>query len=252
MAQRMLKHRAEQGVVDGDRRPASLARGHCAGDLGHEAQIDEAARRIRRGLDQDEADRALRHRLLGRGPDLRCVDAVDEADPGDAEGGERVADQRLGAAVERPAVQQHVARPQEGQQGRRDRRHAAGEDGAALGLVPYREAVLEDLEIGVVEAGIDEAGLLAHTRSAAPAGDVEEILALLRRLEHEGRGEEDRRLQGALGQSRRVAVAHHQRFRVQHVVVQRPSLVVLAFHGRHLRPWRLRGKRPSLGLKSLG
>ena len=50
-----------------------------------------------------------------------------------------------------------VAGPDEGQQQRRDRRHAAGEGERVVGVFPDREPVLEDLLVGPVEARIDEA-----------------------------------------------------------------------------------------------
>jgi len=95
-------------------------------------------------------------------------------------------------------MQNSIAGPQERQHDRGDRRHAAGEDGGAAGVVPDGEPILEDLEVRIVETGIDQAGFLARPRLPSARAQVEEILALLGRLEDEGRGQKDRWLQRAL------------------------------------------------------
>ena len=46
-------------------------------------------------------------------------------------------------------------------------------------------------------------------------GQIEEILALLCILEDESRRKENRRLERSFRETWRIAVAHHQRFRVQ-------------------------------------
>ena len=103
-----------------------------------------------------------------------------------------------------------VAGPDEGQQQRRDRRHAARKSERVVGILPHRQPVLEDFLVGAVEARIDQA--LGAAR--ALAGDAfEEALAGGRVLEHEGRGEEDRRLQRAFAELRIEAVAEHQGLR---------------------------------------
>ena len=112
------------------------------------------------------------------------------------------------------------------EEGRRDRRHAAREDQRVLGILPQREPVLEDFLVGAVEARIDQP--LGAAR--ALAGDaLEEALAVGGVLEHEGRGEEDRRLQRAFRQRRIEAVAHHHRRRMELVVAEGRRLVR---HGR--------------------
>jgi hypothetical protein len=85
-------------------------------------------------------------------------------------------------------MEDRVAGPEEGEAGGRDRGHARGEDGAFLGLVPDRQAILEDLHVGMVEARIDKTGLLAGLGLTPARGEVEEVLALLGVLENEGRG----------------------------------------------------------------
>jgi hypothetical protein len=93
-----------------------------------------------------------------------------------------------------------------------DRRHARGEAQGVLGILPDAEPVLEYLLVGAVEARVDEAFGAARPL----AGDALEV-ALAGRgiLEDEGRGQEDRRLQGAFRQRRIIAVAHHQGRRLQ-------------------------------------
>jgi hypothetical protein len=95
--------------------------------------------------------------------------------------------------LENKAIAQRL-RPRKGKKRRRNRRHAAGEDGGTVGLIPDRQPILKDFEVGVVEARIDQARFLARARLTAAGGKVEEILALLGILENEGRCEEDRRL----------------------------------------------------------
>jgi hypothetical protein len=92
-------------------------------------------------------------------------------------------------------VQNGIAWPQKGEKRRRNRRHAAGEDGGTIRLIPDRQPILKDFEVGVVEARIDQARFLARARLTAAGGKVEEILALLGILENEGRCQEDRRLE---------------------------------------------------------
>ena len=90
-----------------------------------------------------------------------------------------------------------VAGLDEGQEQGGDGRHAAGEGQRVLGLLPDAQAILEDLLVGAVEARIDQA--LGPARPLA--GDAfEEALAGGRGLEHEGRGQEHRRLERAFAQ----------------------------------------------------
>ena len=235
MLQRLLVHRAEQRVVDGDRRPVALLALDPVDRGGNRLQVDQTVGRVGRGLQHDQADAALGHRIGGGGVDLGRIATVREADRLDAERRQLVADQGLGAAIERAAVQDGVAGPQERQHGGGDRGHAAGEHGRALGLVPDRETVLQDFEVRVVEARIDQPRLLALVQLAPAGGEVEEILALLRGLEHESRGQEDRRLERTLGQGRRVAQAHHQGLGMELAAIHRAALVLGRLHDARLR-----------------
>ena len=89
-------------------------------------------------------------------------------------GVKRLLDQHLGAAIERPAVQDHLAGPHLCQDGGGDRRHAGREHQTLLGLLVDGEPILDDFEIGVIEAGIDEPRPSFRRRLAAPGGIVEE------------------------------------------------------------------------------
>jgi hypothetical protein len=67
--------------------------------------------------------------------------------------------------------------------------------------LPRAEPVFEHFEIRIVEARIDQARGLARRRLAPAGGVVEEILAVLRVAEDERGGQENRRLEGAFGES---------------------------------------------------
>ena len=161
----------------------------------------------------------------------RLVDTVDEADRADAEIGERLGKQRLGAAIERLRMQDHVARPREGEQGRGDRRHARREHDAGLGPLVDGQPLLDDLAVGMVEARIDETRAGAARRLLAARHVVEEIASLLGRLEHEGRGQEHRRLDRTFRQLRVEAVGQHHRLGMQLVVA---DMRLRGFGGDHV------------------
>ena len=91
-------------------------------------------------------------------------------------------------------------------------RHSRGEGQGVLGILPKAQPILEYLLVRPVEARINEA--LGPAR--ALAGDAfEEALARGGRLEDESRGEEDGRFQRAFRKGGIVAVAHHQRGRLE-------------------------------------
>ena len=134
----------------------------------------------------------------------------------DAEAREEAAHERLRATVERHANDDFVTRIVRGEQGGADGRHAARKAAGAFHPFPQRHAILEDFEIGVVEARVDESGLmLARRGPALPAHPREKLLAVLRLLERERRGQEHRRLDGAFAEERVEAVAEGERFGVQ-------------------------------------
>ena len=202
----MVPERAEEGVVDRDRRrivgEQSVA---CGGDR---LDVDQGVGRIGRALEVDERHPPLPLGLLHHRIDLRAGRAGGKIEPADSKAPEDSADQSLGRGIERAGMDDDVAGLDEGHQEGGDRRHAAREAERVLGILPQAEPVLEDLLIGAVEARIDEA-----FGAAGPlAGDAFEMaLSGGGILEHEGRGEEDGRLQRAFRQGRIEAVAHHQR-----------------------------------------
>ena len=161
--------------------------------------VDQLIGRVGRAFEIDEADAALLLALGDGRVDLLARRARREIDPGHAELAEDLGDHRLGRRIERARMDDAVAGPDEGQQQRRDRRHAAGEGERVVGVFPDREPILQDLLVRPVEARVDEA-----FGAAGPlAGHAfEEALTRCRILEHEGRGQEDRRLQRAFAELR--------------------------------------------------
>jgi hypothetical protein len=140
---------------------------------------------------------------------------VAAAHGGDAELGQHVLEEEIGAAVHGLGVQHHVAGLEQGQQRGADGGHAAGEAGRVLGAVPEAEAVLQDFEAGVVEAGVDEAHFLVGVGLAQAVSQLKVGLALLGAAEDESRRLENGGLDGALAPGGGVAVAHHQTFGAQ-------------------------------------
>ena len=186
--ERTLEHRAEKGIVHQHRRAAArLARADLLRNLAHQLEIDQTVGRIRRRLDHHQTDPAAGSRgpcggARGRLRHRRPVVALREAHGAHAERRQGLVDQRLGAAVQRLAHQNHIAGTHIGPERRRNRRHAAREHRGGLALLPQRQAILEHLEIRIVESRIDEAARLAGLRLAAAGGVVEKILAVLRVL----------------------------------------------------------------------
>ncbi len=70
----------------------------------------------------------------------------------------------------------------------------------------------------MIEARIDEAGGTLGWRRAASGQIIEEIAALLRRLEDESRSQKHWRLDRAFRENRIISVAEHQRFGIELVV----------------------------------
>ena len=155
-----------------------------------------------------------RKRFTDRG----LADTVVEGDGGNTKRQERLCEKRLGAAVERLRMHDDIARPCIGKQARRDRGHARGEQDCGIGSLVDRQAILDDLAVGVIEARIDEAGPRTFGWRASSRDIIEEILALFGRAEDERRSEKNRRLHRPFGQHRIVAVAEHQRLGPQHMI----------------------------------
>ena len=226
MLERLLIDRPEKGIVDRERRRRAGAVADIAPFLGDMGEIDETVGRIGRGLDENEADGAELLRLREGGIDGVPGLVGGKADRLDPPFGQQIEDQRLGAAIDRLRVDQHLAGLHMGHDATVDRCHARREDDRGLGILPQRQAILEHLHVGIVEARIDEPGGLALGRLAAPGDEIEEVLAVLGALEDEGGGEKDRRLQGAFGQRRIVAVAHHLGFGPEDVIADGAAAIV--------------------------
>ena len=168
VAQRMLEDRAEQRVVAHDRSAGgpgcARSRRRCGATS---AMSTSVLSRVGRRLDQDDGDAAL---LPARGSSRPASPASSTPSAKPTAPMPKAAsvrdEQRLGAAVERLRMQDDVAGPREGEDGRGDRRHAGGEQDARLGALVDREPVLDDLAVGVVEARVDEAraGALSAAR----------------------------------------------------------------------------------------
>ena len=231
MLQRHLENRPKHRIVYHDRRTKPLPLFQFVGNSGAGLQVDQAVGRIGRGLDQDQPYPTLCARSFGDQAHPSHVGAIGEAEGGDVEGAHLFRQQRLRAAVERAAMQDRVARAQERKQRGGNRRHAAGENSGLFRLIPDRQTVLQDFKIRVVETRIDEASLLARTQLATARSQIEEILALLCILEDEGRREKNRWLERTFGEAWCVAIAHHQRFRVQPAIGDSILVIVIVCHG---------------------
>jgi uncharacterized protein (DUF2342 family) len=93
----------------------------------------------------------------------------------------------------------------------------------AVGVFINRQPVLDDLAVGMVEARIDQSRTGALRRLLAAGSVVEEIAPLLGRMEHEGRGQENRRLDRAFRKQRVEPVAQHHRLGMQLVIADMGS-----------------------------
>ena len=215
------------------------------GDAADHRDIDEAVGRICRGFDQNHRNPPLAHGVVPRQLDSGFVDAVGKAHRADREAGKRFRKQRFGAAIEWLRMQDHVARPYEGENRGRDRRHPGREQRTGLGALIDGEPVFDNLAIGMIEPGIDQAR--AHSLGRlAPARDViEEVLPVFGGPEDEGRGQEYRRFDGSFRQLRIVAVVQHQRFGMQHVVADVGLRRKRFHHGFSLAVLREHRARPA-------
>jgi hypothetical protein len=133
------------------------------GDLAHQPQIHQTVGGIGGRLHHDETDpaaarRSFFHRLLGGIEHRRTIVALIEAHRANAKSRQGLFDQSLGAAVQRLAHQNHVARPHvipdDGGYGR----HAAGKYRRRLALLPQRQTILQYFQIRIVEARIHQPG----------------------------------------------------------------------------------------------
>ena len=244
--QRLLPDRSEERVVHADRRAVAVAfqpfgDGDDAGDVGQ--LVGRVGGRFQH--DRRKPSAAFGRRGVGGAQQrLKLVEAGADRQRGmgDAELRHDVEQQALGAAIERFGIGDDVAGPRQAEQRGRNRRHAGGEDQRLFGLFPDRQAIFEDFEIGVVEARIDEAEFLAGGALGEALAQRELALAVLGRLEDEGRGLEQRRLDRALGQGGVVAEAHHLGLGAQGL----PGDVFLAIAAHRSPGTRVRRERGTL------
>lgn len=215
MLGRLLEDRAQQRVVAHRDRAIAVARGKRV-QLGlHGLEVDQRIGGIGRRFHVEQL-----HRPLGGGRFQRIAhalrrQAVVDRVRADAPFREDLGDQGLGAAVQRHRLHQLVARAQERQEHRADGRHAAGGHRRVLRAIQQRQAILDDLQVGMVEAAVHQPGRLALRQRLAARHQVEELGAVLGRAEGEGGREEYRRLDRAFGQEGIEAVRHHLRLGVQ-------------------------------------
>jgi hypothetical protein len=201
----------------------------------HQLKIDQAVGGIRRRLDDDETDAALGlggffSRLGGRLEHGAAIVSQIESDGAHAETGQRLFDERFGAAVQRLAHQYDIARANMSPNDGRYRRHAAGKHRCGLAFFPECQTIFQNLQIRIVEARVDQTGRLTSEKLAPPRGVVEKILAILRGLEDESRCQEDRWLQRAFRQARIKPITHHLGFGLEHVFAHFALMIRVVTH----------------------
>ncbi len=234
--ERVLPDGAEEGVVHRDERPPARLIRKIMGPRDEMRKIDQAVRRIGRGFRKQHPHRPQGARLLDRRIDSRLSLASVKADRLDPELWQEGEQHLLGPAIKRLGMDDDVAWAHIGEQRGRDGRHAGREDDGFFAVFPQCEAIFQNLDIGIVESRIDETRFLARPRFAPAGNEIEEVLAVLGALEHEGGGEKDGGFQRSFGQLRIIAVAHHQRLGLEFMAVDAPLAIFLLFlfaHGCH-------------------
>jgi hypothetical protein len=226
-----LKDRTEQGVVANDDGATLLPRCHFIRDAPRQLDVDQGVEWIGWRFDHDNRylPRRLRHGC-GRAH-RRLVGAIGEADRLDIVSRQRPRQECLRSSIERLRVKDHIARPGEGENRRRDRRHARRKEYARFSAFVGRQPILHDLAVRVIEPRIDQAASRSLRRLLAAGGVVEEIAALLGGAKHERRGQEHRRLDRTLGEQRIVTVAQHQCLRMQDMICQPMLMIAVFLHG---------------------
>jgi hypothetical protein len=213
-----LKNGAEQRVIAREDRRMSLSLADRVRDAADHRYVDQAVGGVRRGFDENHRYPAFADSLFRRQADRRFVDTIGEANRVDGKAGKGLGEQGFGASIERLGVQDHVAWTDESEDRGRNRGHAGGEQRAFIRTLVDREPVLDDFAVGMIEPRINQTCAHSFGRLAPARNVIEVVLSVLGGPEHEGRGQEDRWLDGALRQLRIVAVVQHQRFGMQHVV----------------------------------
>jgi hypothetical protein len=110
--------------------------------------------------------------------------------------------------------------------------HAGGKHQPACGFFVDREPILDDFQVRMIEARINEAGLPFDRRRAASSQIVEKIATLFCRLEDEGGGQKHRCLDRPFRETRIIAASEHQRFGIQlvfanfHLAIARGAMTI--------------------------
>ena len=155
--QRMLERRAEQRVVHHDHGLRIEMRDGVGGvpDVGHH---DGG---IGGSLDQDDGE------ILGRANGFVHFAGVSgfHGNAADAERAEEILDQMLRAAINRDGINDVLAGPREGEQRGHDGGHAGVENqGRVRAGFERHHARFQDFGVGVIEARVNQVGLLARRR----------------------------------------------------------------------------------------
>ena len=135
LVDRPRPQRAEEGIVDRDRR-ARIGRESGRASRDHSLDIDQRIGRVGRAFEVDQRD--IAHRL---GAGQHVVDFVAgrarrKVEIFDPELGKDLGDDRLGRGIERTRMDDHVPGADEGQKQGGDRGHAARESEGFLGIFP--------------------------------------------------------------------------------------------------------------------
>ena len=157
MLKRRLEHGTKKRVVATDDRSRALLAADFFRDAPNQRDIDKAVHRIRRRLDENQSDASGRHGALGFSANVLLVESVRKADIFDAERRKGPADQDFRASIERPAMQYRLAGMHIGEDRRDDGRHAGREHQPAFGFLVDGQSILDNFQVRMIEAGIDEA-----------------------------------------------------------------------------------------------
>jgi hypothetical protein len=219
---------AQEGVVhrDDDLAITGLA---LPGHLYASLDVHEGVGGVGGSLYEDHAQAALPV-SLGEDP-AQTVETLEggEARRLDAELGQHLVEQVFGASVDGLGEDHQVTRRDEGEDRGGDGGHTALEHGGRVCPVPHRQTILQDLQPGIVQSGVDEARRLRGGLLPEAVSDLEEGLPRLGGLEDEGGRLEDRWLGGTFGPLGSVPEAHHQALGA-HVVVADVLLLLLVPH----------------------
>ena len=224
--QRMLPQRAEECVVDCDRRRGRGVREHRVTRGSHSFDIDQRIGRIGGAFEIDHRHfatlRAGEH--LGafeRVRDLGRLGARRKINVTDTKARQRFGDEPFGCRVKRARVQDHVAFGAERQQQRGNGGHARRKHQRVFGAVPHRQPVLEDFLVGTIETRIDQpVGAIALSPRTLAGDRFEVALAIGGAAERKRGRQEDRWLERAFGQHRIIPQPHHQRRRLERAPTQ--------------------------------